>query len=449
MKQRNKKLLNLQPGEAGVVFVLGFALLANALAMQVSGIVSISGFLSSGGANGILIVLLVDYAFILLTGALQSLVIDKFERPKLIQWITLLFAFLFVILRMMFVINSPEWLNYSFMYILSEQQFVLFPLVFWVLANDIFKIAQAKRLFPIISGFNFVGKLIGIGISLASPSLFPKLGINPEEILTLNILVYLLAFMVLWGGLGKVKVRKTVTQVETLGETLREGWKFLLDVPSFKYMMYAIIGLAVADTLIEFRFLVVTDMAFPDQASYQRFFSTYRLVITLVSLIVQAFVTGYLIKKMQIKNTFLFFPIVAFVGVIGMIFVPGVSVAIAAMAGVKLIRDTINESGRMSFQGLVPEERRGRVSTLMESYLPAIGTMLACFLGIIVIYVGGLAGLDDILVFLYMGIAALGAAAALWAILRMRSVYDSSLLNWRLKRRQRRAQTALLDKISD
>jgi AAA family ATP:ADP antiporter len=447
--EKIKKLLNLQPGEGGIVFVLGFALLANALAMQVSGIVSISGFLNSSGANGILIVLLVDYAFILLTGALQTLVIDKFERTKLIQWITLLFAFLFVLLRMMFVFNSPEWLNYSFMYILSEQQFILFPLVFWVLANDIFKIAQAKRLFPIISGFNFVGKLIGIGISLVSPGLFPKIGIQPEEILTLNVLVYLLAFMVLWGGLSKVKVRKTVVQTETLSETLREGWKFLLDVPSFKFMMFTIIALAVADTLIEFQFLTVTDSAFPDQASYQRFFSAYRLGITLVSLVVQAFVTGYLIKQMQLKNTFLFFPAVALIGVVGMIFVPGIGVAIAAMAGVKLIRDTINESGRKSFQGLVPEERRGRVSTLMESYLPAIGTMLACILGIIVIYIGGLLGIDSILVYIYMGIAAIGAIVALWAVLKMRNVYDSSLLNWRLKRRQRRTQTALLDKLGD
>ena len=169
----------------------------------------------------------------------------------------------------------------------------------------------------------------------------------------------------------------------------------------------------------------------------------------MLSLAVQAFATGYLIKKMQIKNTFLFFPIVAFIGVIGMIFVPGVSVAIAAMAGVKLIRDTINESGRKSFQGLVPEERRGRVSTLMESYLPAIGTMLASILGILVIFIGGLIGFESILIYIYMGIAAVGAIFALWAIIKMRSVYDSSLLNWRLKRRQRRTQTALLDKLSD
>lgn len=447
MKNRLKSLFNLQPGEGGLVLVLGFALLANALAMQVSGIVAVSGFLNSSGVNSILIVLFVDYAFILAAGGLQTLIIDRFERVDLILWITLIFALLFVILRLMFLFQAPDWLNYSIMYILAEQQFVLFPLVFWVLANDIFKIAQSKRLFPLISGFNFAGKLIGIFIAFVSPALFTRLGIKAEEILTLNVFVYLLAFMVLWVGLRRVRVRKTVVQTETLRETLSEGWAFMTDVPSFRYMMWAIVALAVADTLIEFRFLVVTDAVFPDQASYQTFFSAYRLGTTILALLLQAFVTGYLIKQMQLKNTFLFFPIVAVSAAIAMILLPGWQIAVAGMVGVKLVRDTINDSGRKSFQGLVPEERRGRVSTLMESYLPAFGTMGASLLGYGIVSVGLMLGTDVTSV--YMGLAALGGFVALWAVLKMRTVYDASLLNWRLKRRQRRAQTVLLDKLMD
>jgi ATP/ADP translocase len=447
MKAKFMRLFRLQPGEGSLVFVLGFALLANAVAMQIAGIVSISGFLSSGGVNSILIVLFVDYAFILITGALQTLVIDKFTRKDLILWITLLFASLFVFLRLMFLFKAPDWLNYSLMYILAEQQFVLFPLVFWVLANDIFKISQAKRVFPVISGWNFAGKLIGIGIAAVSPMLFARLDIKAEEILSINTFLYLLAFMVLWTGLRKTEVRKTVTQTETLGETLREGWDFMSNVPSFRFMMYTILALAVADTIIEFRFLVVTDSVFPDQASYQTFFSMYRLGITLLSLVLQAFVTGILIKYMQLKNTFLFFPVVAFVGAVAMILLPGVNIAVAVMAGVKLIRDTINESGRKSFQGLVPEERRGRVSTLMESYLPSIGTMLACVAGYAIVYVGEVLGVR--VVMWYLLVAAVGGVFALWAVFRMRKVYDDSLYNWRLKRRQRRTNTVLLDKLTD
>jgi hypothetical protein len=150
---------------------------------------------------------------------------------------------------------------------------------------------------------------------------------------------------------------------------------------------------------------------------------------------------------MQLKNTFLIFPLVATAGAVGMMLVPGLSVAISAMVLVKLVRDTIHESGRKSFQGLVPEERRGRVSTMMESYLPAFGTMLACLVAGGIVYVGVQQGRD--VSFAYLAVAAGAGIFALWSIFKMRDHYDSSLFNWRLKRRQRRAHTVLLDKIAD
>ena len=430
-----------------LAFVLGFALLANALAMQVSGIVSISGFLSTDNVNQILVVLFVDYALIVAIGSLQSMIIDKFNRVKLIRWVALIFAAVFIILRLMFLIKAPEWLNYSLMYIISEQQFVVFPLVFWVLANDIFKISQAKRLFPLISGWNFAGKLIGIGIAAISPALFTTWNFKPEEVLLLNVFVYLVSYLVLTFGLKDVKIRQTVTRTEDLKMTLSEGWDFIKNVPAFKYLMYALVALAIADTIIEFRFLVITDQVFDTQAKYQTFFSIYRLGTTLVALALQTFVTGYLIKRMQIRNTFFFFPIAASIAAIGMILTPGVGVAIGAMALVKLVRDTVHESGRASLLGFVPEERRGRVSTLMETYFPSFGTMLGCVLAGLVVISGASSSID--LSLLYLLIAFLGAMYAFISVVRMVMAYDSSMLNWRLKRRQRRADSVLLRKLTD
>ncbi|TAK14033.1 MAG: hypothetical protein EPO32_03235 [Anaerolineae bacterium] len=440
-------VFKLKGQEGALVMALGFALMVNALAMQVSGIVAISGFLEATSINQILIVMIVDYALIMLVGSLQSVIIDKFNRVLLIQWVTLIFSFAFIVLRMMFLVKAPNWLNYSVMYLLSEQQFVLFPLIFWVLANDIFNIAQAKRLFPLISGWNFIGKLLGIGIAAISPALFLRLEIKPEEILLLNVAVYLIAFMVLFTALRSVEVRKTVQKSETLKETLTEGWDFVRNVPAFKYLMFAILALTVADTIIEFRFLVVTDSVFVTQTSYQTFFSIYRLALTLMALVVQAFVTGYLIKQMQIKNTFYFFPIVAFAGAVGMLLVPGVGMAVATMASVKLIRDTIHESGRASFLGLVPEERRGRVSTMFETYFNSLGTILGASLALLIVTLGLRANLDYHLY--YLGLAAAAGLFALWAAFSLARTYDTSMLNWRLKRRQRHTNASLLDKLTD
>jgi hypothetical protein len=45
----------------------------------------------------------------------------------------------------------------------------------------------------------------------------------------------------------------------------------------------------------------------------------------------------------------------------------------------------------------------------------------------------------------YLGVSVIAALFSIWAIFMMRQVYDSSLFNWRLKRRQRRA--SVLDKL--
>lgn len=483
-------MFRLRPEETSVALALGFLILCNSLARQVTGIVAVSGLLSAGGVNDLLLVLLIDYIIILLTGGLQSLIVDKFNRVALMNALILGFVVVFVIARLLFTFNIPVGVNYTLLYLIAEQQLVFFPLVFWVLGNDIFDPAQAKRLFPFIASWSFVGKIIGSGIAGVAPVLVK----NQEDVLLLNVLIYLLAYGVLALGLRQVKTRPLTIKHETVRETLSEGWGFIQEVPSFRYLTFAIVALAVCDTIVEFRFLSVSDTAFISQIAYQQFYSLYRLGVTLASFLVQSFLTSRLIEQLNLKNTFFIFPVVVLVGVIGMIALPGLGTAVLAMSLVKLVRETIDESARKAFQSLVPEERRGRVSTFMDSYLPAIGTILACLLTGAVVLAGqwlpaevaifvyiGVAVLGAVLVvwvvlerwpvlvsilitllagtlallgfqikpeqafYFYLVLVAFGAGIALWSVVKMRGVYESSLLNWRLKRRQRGAR--VLDKL--
>ena len=146
-----RELFNVKPHEVGLVLALGFILFSNSLAQQLSGIVAISGFLGQVGVPGILIVWSVDVILIALTSGVQSLLVDRFNRLKLIRVLTLAFAVIFVIIRLMFMLPVPAWLNYSLLYLISEQQWLFFPIVFWILANDGLSTSQTKRLFPIIA----------------------------------------------------------------------------------------------------------------------------------------------------------------------------------------------------------------------------------------------------------------------------------------------------------
>jgi len=360
--------------------------------------------------------------------------------------VSLGFAGIFIFLRVMFWIGAPEWLNYSAMYLVAEQQFVLFPLIFWVLANDVFNFSQTKRLFPLIASWGFVGKLAGITVAGISPALFGWLKFADEDILLFNAFLYLISFILVLTALRGVNLRDFSKQSESLKETLSEGWEFVRDVMSFRYLMVAILALAVADTIIEFRFWVVTETAFPGHLQYQSFYSLYRLVVTLAALAVQSFVTSRLTNNVQLKNVLLIFPFIAFFASGSMLVSTLLFVAVGGMFFVKLTRETVDDSSRKSFQALVPEERRGRVSTFMDSYLASIGTILAAVVTGLIVLIGQWSGKDLNLV--YVAVAFFASLVAIWATFRMRSVYEKSLLNWRLKRRQRVTDT-MIKKLQD
>jgi AAA family ATP:ADP antiporter len=111
MKNKINQLLGLRPGEAGMVFLLGFLLVSNSMALAVSNTVSVSGFLSEVGVNELLIVWIADMLLLILATGLQSLIVDRFERVTLLRWMTFIFALTYVILRLMFVFGVPGWFN--------------------------------------------------------------------------------------------------------------------------------------------------------------------------------------------------------------------------------------------------------------------------------------------------------------------------------------------------
>src|SRR5215211_2263928 len=395
MQKNLQRIFGLQPRDGMLVFVFGFLMFGNSLARQVSNIASVSGVLDVEGPNALLVVLIIDYIFIFIVGAVQSLFIDRFNRVHMIAFVSFGFALVFILLRAMFWIHAPEWLNYSAMYLVAEQQFVLFPLIFWVLANDVFTFSQAKRLFPLIASLSFVGKLVGTAIAGISPILFTALKLVGEDVLLFNALIYVISSLVIWTTLTKINLRDFTKQTESLKETLSEGFEFVRNVLSFRYLMIAILFLAVADTIVEFRFWVITASAFPDHLAYQNFYSLYRLIVTLVGFGIQSLVTSRLTNNIQLKNVLLIFPFVAFFASGSMLLLASlVAATVGGMFMVKLTRETVDDSSRKSFQALVPEERRGRVSTFMDSYLTAVGTILGAVLTGIIVLIGQWSGKD-------------------------------------------------------
>ena len=444
MKAFFSRLFRLQPGESKLVLVLGFLLLSNSLARQISDVVAVSGFLSTVGANRILLVWLVDMGLTIALTGLQSLFVDRFNRRNLMGWMCFVYSLLLLVLRLMFAFNIPSGINYTLLYLLAEQQLLFFPLVFWILANDLLTLAQAKRLFPIIATGNFAGQILGLAIAAVFPTLVNLLGLQVEELLLLNVLIYLSAYAILQTGLSHLPLRPNRRKPENLLETLTEGWGFVREVLSFRYLTIAIIAINICLTIFEFRFLVVSNESFPDLYGYQRFYSLYRLGLIAAAWFVQAFLTSRILAFLSLKNSFFLLPFAQAIASIAMIVFPGAFGGIGGFSLSKITQLTVDESARKSIQSLVPLERRGRVSLFMDSYLFAAGTIIGCIVTGAIVWLG-IRLQTSLYFYVYLAIAVATSFFTLWSILQMRKYYDVSLLNWRLKRRQR--GQSVIDKL--
>jgi ATP/ADP translocase len=444
MKALIAKTLNIQPEETYLVLVLGLILFNNSLARQISDVVAVSGFLSTVGVNQILIVWAIDMVLTILVTAGQSLVVDRFKRVHLISAMSFVYALLLIALRLMFAFGVASGINYTVLYLLAEQQLLFFPLVFWILASDLVSMVQAKRLFPLIATGNFIGQIAGLGIAAIAPTVLALFNYPLEALLTFNGLIYLFTGIITLITLNQVRVRQTNRRPENAVETLTEGWGFVREVPAFKYLMIAIIAINICLTIFEFRFLAVSNESFGDIQSYQRFYSLFRLVLISLAFLTQGFLTGRILRNVNLKNCFFMLPSAQVIASTIMLLSPGLIGGVGGFSLSKLTQVTLDESTRKSFQSLVPEERRGRVSLFMDCYLFAAGTLIGCLvMGIILILGHQVPAFPTS--YVYLSIALITSLFTVWIITQMRSVYDKSLLNWRLKRRQRSA--SILDKL--
>jgi AAA family ATP:ADP antiporter len=198
---------------------------------------------------------------------------------------------------------------------------------------------------------------------------------------------------------------------------------------------------------VEFHFLAIisTDTSFSSASSFQTFYSLYNLGVTLMAIAIQTMLTGRLLNRIGLKNVFVIFPAILLAGISWILVFPTNLISvISGLAVPRLSRSTIDEPARKSFQALVPAERRGRVSMFMDSYLFAVGAIVgSLILGIVILLKSQLGSLHEYDI--YLGIAAIATVITLWFAIQMRGAYDASLLNWRLKRRQR--ASGVLDKL--
>jgi ATP/ADP translocase len=443
-------MIKLKPGEWKLVLPLLLLLAINTMVTELVAVIATSGFVSNVGSAQVPWLWIADMVALLLFSVGYALMIDRMKRVQLLSWLLGAFAVLYLIIQLLFTYGAPDWLNYLLLYIFADQQFFIFLLAFWALANDNYRIAEAKRLFPVLGAGYAVGSIAGNGLAAASADILARQGGQAYQLLSLVAVLLLIGLVLLYFTFRNRQLRARQSKEKDIDvrETLEVGLDFVKNVPLFRYLGIVMLLAYVSYTVVQYHFLFVLDQTFTSDLQFQSFYGTYKVALIVAILVFQGLITGRLLEKIGLKSSFVAFPIVLLIAAASALAFLGLIGGAVGFFLIFLIERAWDEPVRKSLQGLIPDERRGRISAFLDNYLYALATIIACCILLLLFWTTSLAQLPQQgLVAIYLVVAGLAAAGAVWAAVQVRSVYDQSMLNWRLQRRQRRGLTGVIKKL--
>lgn len=442
MPEERTSFLNIRPEERKLVFSLVFILAITTLVLELSDVIATGGFVSKVGPRNIFWLWIADMVITILTAGAYSLAVDRMERVRLIKYLTLGFAILFLLLRFAFSLGAPDWISYPALYILTDQFYAVFPLAFWAMVNDLYTASEGKRLFPIITMGMALGSIFGNGLAALSGWILQRSGGDPASLLPMGSLLLLFGLIVIEVVFAKrtVNARQAREEPIDIKQTVNVGLDYIRNVPIFTFLAISMLCSGAALTVIEFNFLSSVDSAVSQNPlQFQAFYGIFKIVLIVSTLLVQAMFSNRFLERVGLKNSFIFQPIALLIGTGLAFLVPGVYGAAGARYLAWLVHQSWDEPARKSLQNLIPDERRGRVAVVIDRYLYDLSTIFASLVLGVLLLVGPNTAISGIVVYIYIGMAILAAVVAVWAGFRIRARYDESLLDWRLARARRKS----------
>lgn len=412
------------------LITLASLLILGSVVAYANGVAATSSFINAVGPTQILIVWAIDNTIMLITAILFTLVADRFSRQRIINTLFLISFAAYLVLYVLLKTSSS--LGNGLLLVLNDQQWLLVPLTIYALAGDVFSAAESKRLFPVLSTASLIGALLGNGLAVALARL---LGSNNAELMLFNCAIMLVSLLIARNiSRDATPVRRDRSSGSPL-ETLREGFEFVWAVPAFRYLSIIMLAVGFALNTLEYSVIAQATLAYQG-ADLATFYGVFRLLRMSGTFAVQSLLAPRLIKHNFFKYIFSLVPTVMSVMLALILASPTLLIIAAADGLTRMALDGIDDPERRAFLSLVPDERRGRVSTFMGGYLLTTGSVVSCIVGILTASLGHW----------FIGLALVSAMIGVIASIALTRSYDVSLLNYRLQRPRRRS--VISDKLN-
>ena len=413
----------------------------------VTEVVAASRFVYLLGPKALVIIYLLGGVCLVAVALVQMTWIDRIRRDKAFIRVTVAYAIAFVIALLLIanqagpqmVDNSGNTVSAStvwgtgFVWLLADQLNFLLPLIVWAIVGDLFNAGEGRKVYPWVTSWQYGGQLLGLAVPALAPLLFVPLGLPLWSLLVICPIGILLIGVLLPRALRGRAIGRGHGRDESLGESLRSTWDFVGGVKAFTAMFLTSVLVFIAGMTLEASYLSSADRILGDEAKLQILYGSTLVVVFIICGLLQKFATTRILERLNIPGSLAVLPIGAVVAalllILGLAAGDALPLLIVGIICWWVPRWSIDDVARRAALAVVPDERRARVSFVVDLVPFACGLFVAGLVTLLVDEVGHPV--------LAPVIALPFAVAAIIPARRMVGAWADSLLDARLRRRKR------------
>ncbi len=375
------KVFDVREGEFKVsLWMLSYIFLIIAVLLIIKPTVN-ALFLSELGVEQLPFAFLLVAITAIISSWFYSKALSKFALNKIIEVTLIVSISILVGLGILLKLNYVGgWLLYFF-YVGVAIYAVLSASQFWVLANLVYNVREAKRLFGFIGSGAILGGIFG---GYLTSILAPLIG-------TEN-LIFLAAFLLLFcipllGRIWKTRVRKLGTfkeQKRTPSSTQRP----LQLIRSSKHLslIASIVAVSViVAKLVDYLFSDFAAASIPDPDELTSFFAFWFSTFNLLSLVIQLFLTHRIVGIWGVGFSLLLLPVGIFAGTLFFLILPELSAVVVIKAMDGILKQSVHKSASELLALPLPFELKNRTKSFIDVVIDSIATGMAGFLLIFVV----------------------------------------------------------------
>jgi AAA family ATP:ADP antiporter len=247
-------------------------------------------------------------------------------------------------------------------------------MVFWGLMADLFVLEQAKRLFGIIAVGGSLGAVAGpwIASQLAEP-------LGTASLLPVAALSLGLALLSMRAALKCQPARTSdepTADRAPIGGSAMDGIKAVLRSPYLTGIAAYILTLTVVGTFIYFTRLQMVAALGDDLDLRTTVFAKIDLYTQLTTMVLQALVTGRLMKSVGVPFTLALLPITAALGFLGLALTASLATLIVFQAAFSAVQRAFTRPGRETLFTVVPRADKYKAKAFTDTFVYRTGDVV-------------------------------------------------------------------------